>query len=114
MLRLFTAGLFAGGVQTMAVTLTAILSLRYGALGLAPMSASISTEAQTVQTAVLLRGFDLLIALGLALSANRFVDATALRLRQASRRMYPGQPDYACRALLVQLMIAAFGSAIVA
>jgi hypothetical protein len=50
----------------------------------------------------LMTGGYLLIALGLAQSRNRFVAATALRLRQASRRLYPVNPGYARKALLAQ------------
>ena len=114
MTRLFAAGLFAGGLQTIVVALIALLFLRYGAWETISARVGISAEAQASDTIAWLRATDLLIAVGLALSTNRFVSATALHLRQASRRMYPGRPDYASRALLVQLTIAALGSGILA
>ncbi len=114
MTRLFAAGLFSGGLQTIVVTLIVLLFFRYGAWETISTSAGMLAEAQASDTIALLRAIDLLIALGLALSTNRFVSATALHLRQASRRMYPRRPDYASRALLVQLTIAALGSGILA
>jgi hypothetical protein len=63
---------------------------------------------------VFLIGFYFLIALGLALTRNRYVDATALNLRQAARRVWPAAPHYAVRALQGQLLIAAAGFGILA
>lgn len=114
MTRLFAAGLFAGGLQAIVVTLIALLFFQYGAWHPISTSFGMSAEAQPSDTLALLRASDLLVALGLALSSNRFVGETAMRLRQASRRMYPNQPDYASRTLLVQLTIAAIGAGILA
>lgn len=114
MTRLFAAGLFAGGLQTIVVTLFALVFFQYGAWEPISTSSGMSAEAQSSDTIAALRASDLLVALGLALSTNRFVSATALRIRQASRRMYPCRPDYASRALLVQLTIAALGSGMLA
>jgi hypothetical protein len=114
MIRLFAAGLFAGGLQTIVVTLFAFLVFQYGAWEPISTSSGMSEETQSSDTIAALRATDLLVALGLAVSTNRFVSATALHLRQASRRMFPDRPRYATQALLVQLTIAAIGSGMLA
>lgn len=114
MVRLFAAGLFAGSLQTIVVALSAFLFFGYGEWEPISMSPGISAGARLSDMIALLKATDLVMALGLALSTNRFASATALHLRQASRRMYPGRPDYASRALLVQITIAALGSGLLA
>jgi hypothetical protein len=109
MLRLVQAGLIAGCIQAMmaaAATIAIMLSLRHGLLIPVPATAGFQTEPLFPSTTPLLTWIDLLTALGVALTGNRFVDRTAIRLRQASRRLCPKDPDHAARALLVQLWIA--------
>jgi preprotein translocase subunit SecG len=114
MLQFFTAGIFAGGVQSIAVTITIFFFLQSGLLDLRSFGVGSETAAPLTKATALLTGVYLLTALGLALSRNRFVAATALRLRQASRRLYSVNPDYARMALLAQLTIAAVGSGLLA
>jgi hypothetical protein len=114
MLQFLTAGIFAGGVQSIAVAITILLLLRTGLLEPRTLSIGSETAAPPTKVTALLTGVYLLTALGLALSRNRFVAATALRLRQASRRLYSVNPGYARKALLAQLTIAAVGSGLLA
>ena len=48
---------------------------------------------------------NLLTAIGVALTKNRFVDATSVRLRDTSKRLYPTHPSYAVKTLTVQFSI---------
>src|SRR3546814_7984213 len=81
MLRLIRAGLIAGCMQVMAVaaaTAAVMLSVRHGLLVPASTVGS-QTEPLLSSTAPFLTWIDLLTALGVALTENRFVDRTAIR-----------------------------------
>lgn len=114
MLQLFSAGIFACGVQSIAVTITILFFLQSGLLEPRSIVIGSETAAPITKVTVLLTGVYLLTALGLALSRNRFVTATALRLRHSSRRLYSVNPGYARKVLLVQLTIAALGFGVLA
>jgi hypothetical protein len=77
MLLLFQAGLIAGGMQALLVAAAGIgvlLAIRYGFL--APMLTTIGAEsgALLASTTPLLTWIDLLTAVGVALTGNRFID----------------------------------------
>jgi hypothetical protein len=95
MLQLFTAGLFAGGVQFIVVAVTILLVCRHGMLDPSPINVGSQPALPFAKVTVFLTGFYFPIALGLALTRNRYVDATALNLRQAARRVWPANPHYA-------------------
>ena len=54
----------------------------------------------------------LVIASGVSMTANRFIDLTALRIGHASRLMNPTEPDQGARTLLVQLSFVAVACAV--
>jgi hypothetical protein len=117
MLLLFQAGLIAGGMQALLVAAAGIgvlLAIRYGFL--TPMLTTIGAEsgALLASTTPLLTWIDLLTAVGVALTGNRFIDATAMLLRRASGCMCPTAPNGAAKTLLVQLWIASAGFAALA
>jgi hypothetical protein len=113
MRRLFRAGLVAAAAQILAVavaTVAVAIALRHGLV--IPASGGAESE---VQSAVrLLPWIDLFLAVGIALTRNRFVDETAGRIREAARRFYPPAPDHACKALFVQLWATSAGLAVLA
>ena len=112
MSRLFAAGLFAGSVQTLVVALTLVCFLWFA--DCAASTKATATASQAIDMVPLLRATDLLVAIGLSLSTNRFVHTTAAHLRRASQRMYPGKPYHASRVLVAQLTIAAVGCWLIA
>jgi hypothetical protein len=116
MFRLFQAGLIAGCVQAsivVAVTMMVVISSRYDP-DPTTMYIGWPGEASPASATGFLTWLELLIALGLAFTGSRFLDATASRLRLASRHMHPAEPDRAVKALLGQLLIVTVGFTIVA
>jgi len=73
-----------------------------------------AAESELQSPVRLLRWIDLFLAVGVALTRNRFIDETAERIREAARRFYPPAPDHACKALFVQLCAASAGLAVLA
>lgn len=117
MLRLIQAGLIAGCLQAFAVavvTATFVFYARHGFLRPSPMIDAVQTNPKLTSIAPLLTWIYLLTALGVALTGNRFVEATAFYLRLASRRTFSTDPGRASRTILVQLWIAAVGFAVFA
>ena len=117
MLRLIQAGLIAGCLQAIVVavvTVTFVLYFGSGFLRPLPMSDVIQTDQKLTSIAPLLTWIYLLTALGVALTGNRFVEATAFYLRLASRRTFSTDPGRASMTILVQLWIAAVGFAVLA
>jgi hypothetical protein len=117
MLRLFQAGLVAACIQCVAVatvTLVVFLAVQHDLI--VPASPNIGADAESELNALLppLRWIYLLIALGAALTSNRFVDFTAARIRHASRLMRPTDPDHATKTLLTQLTLASIGFSVLA
>jgi hypothetical protein len=115
MLRLMQAGLIAGFVQAIAVTAVTTALLVWSGYGLwLPMPTSfgwpIQRSLNSFTSAV--GWIDLLIAIGVALTGTPFVEATAIRIREASRRLRPTEPRLAAKILLSQLCIASAGFAI--
>src|ERR1700722_6539818 len=105
MRRLFHAGFVAASAQTLAVaaaTVAVTIALRCGLV--IPASGAAETELQSA--VLLLRWIDPFLAVGTALTRNRFIDETAERIREAARRFYPPAPDHACKALFIQLSAA--------
>jgi hypothetical protein len=76
--------------------------------------ASGAVESELQSALRLLSWIDLLLAVGIALTQNRFIDETAARIREAARRFYPPAPDRPCKALCVQLWAASAGFAVLA
>jgi hypothetical protein len=110
MRRLFRAGLVAASAQISAVaaaTVAVTIALRCGLL----IPASGAAESELQSAVRLLLWIDLFLAVGIALTRNRFIDETAGRIREAARRFYPPAPDRACKALFVQLWAASAGLA---
>jgi hypothetical protein len=117
MLRLMQAGLIAGCVQAIAVvavTTALLVWSRYGVW--LPMPTSLGTPIQRSLNSFmpLLSWIDLLIAIGVALTGTPFVEATAIRIRQATSRLRPTEPRHAAKFLLGQLCMASAGFAILA
>lgn len=113
MRRLFHAGFVAAWGQILAVTAATVavtISLRCGLV----IPASGSAESELQSAARLLLWIDLLLAVGIALTRNRFIDETSGRIREAARRFYPPAPDRACKALFIQLGATSAGLAVLA
>ena len=117
MLRLMQAGLLAGSLQAFIVVAATIAVTLFFECG-QPIPALETVGSLPEQLLMGLVPFvtwsELATALGLALTANRYVDDSAARLRQASRRFHSAAPDHAVKALLVQLCIASAGFAALA
>ena len=113
MRRLFRAGLVAASAQILAVaaaTVAVTIALRCGLV----IPASGAAESELQSAVRLLRWIDLFLAVGMALTRNRFIDETAERIREAAGRFYPPAPDRACKALFVQMSAASGGLAVLA
>jgi hypothetical protein len=113
MRRLFRAGFVAALAQILAVaaaTVAVTIALRCGLV----IPASGAAESELQSAVRLLLWIDLLLAVGIALTRNRFIDQTSARIREAARRFYPPAPDRACKALFVQLGAASAGFAVLA
>jgi hypothetical protein len=96
MRQLFRAGLVAASAQILAVavaTVAVTIALRRGLV--VPASGAAESELQSAVR--LLPWIHLVLAVGIALTRNRFVDETAERIREAARRFYPPAPDHACK-----------------
>jgi len=110
MRRLFRAGLVAASAQILAVAVATValtIALRRGLV--TPASGAAESELQSAVR--LLPWIDLVLAVGIALTRNRFVDETAGRIREAAQRFYPPAPDRACKALFVELWATSAGLA---
>jgi hypothetical protein len=113
MRRLFHAGFVAASGQILAVaaaTVAVTIALRCGLV----IPASGAAESELQSAARLLLWIDLFLAVGIALTRNRFIDETAGRIREAARRFYPPAPDRACKALFIQLGATSAGLAVLA
>ena len=111
MARLFHAGLVASILQLVGIgvaTPLVIWLVRHGST----MSLEVSTEYDAQAAASFLPWVYLVIASGVAMTANRFTELTALRVRHASRLMNPTEPDQAARILLLQLSLVAVACAV--
>jgi hypothetical protein len=113
MARLFHAGLVASILQLVGIGVATPLVIWLGRHGLS-MSLEVSAEhdAQAAASFRILPWVYLVIASGVAMTANRFIDLTALRIGHASRLMNPTEPDQGARTLLVQLSIVAVACAV--
>ena len=116
-LRLFHAGLVAAAAQLIAVGLVTIMTFRF-VLDRYPdfFEPDFCSDADCQSVAVLqyLSWGYLLTACGVALTGHRAIDATASRIRHASRNMRPGEPDRATRILLSLLSVSTAASAVCA
>ena len=90
------------------------LAVQHGLI--VPLSPSFGVDPESELDALLplLRWIYLLMALGVALTSDRFVDFSAARIRLASRLMRPTVPDHATKSLLTQLTLASIGLAVLA
>ncbi|MGB7974645.1 MAG: hypothetical protein WCF81_09925 [Roseiarcus sp.] len=93
-----------------AATVAVTIALRCGLV----IPASGAAESELLSAARLLLWINLFLAVGIALTRNRFIDETAGRIREAARSSYPHAPDRACKALFVQLWAASAGLAFLA
>ena len=117
MLRLMQAGLVAGFVQAIAVAAVTTAILAWSGDGFSlPMPTSFGSPIQYSLSsfATFVGWIDLLIAIGVALTGTPFVEATAICIRDASRRLRPTEPHHAAKILLAQLCVASAGFAILA
>jgi hypothetical protein len=102
---LFLAGLVAAGRQLIAILLlTGVVRVLLDNSCWTTICDSKATPPG-VEVPLLAWSF-LLIAMGCALTQDRFIDITADRIRQASRTMRPSNPTFASRALFAQCAIA--------
>lgn len=116
-LLLFQAGLAAAFIQFVAagaVTFAVFLTVQQDLIVLASLNIGGDVESKMDSLLPLLRWIYLLIALGLAMTGNRFIDFTATRIRLASRLLRPIEPDHATKSLLTQLTLASIGTAVLA
>lgn len=116
-LLLFQAGLAAAFIQFIAagtVPFAVFLTVQQELIVLAPPNIDGDVESKMDSLLPLLRWIYLLIALGVALTGDRFIDFTAARIRLASRLMRPIEPDHATKSLLTQVTLASVGMAILA
>ena len=112
MARLFHAGLVASILQLVGIGVATPLVIWLGRHGLTvSLEVSAEYDAQAGSFSILPWVY-LLIASGVAITANRFIDLTALRIRHASRLMNPTEPDQGARTLLVQLSVVAVACAV--
>ena len=113
MRSLFKAGFVAALIQLVAICATTIVAILSARRDTAP---SVAGDADIGSSGVFafLPWAYVLIAVGVALSANRFVDLTAARIRHASRAMHPAAPASAAETLQGRLWLAAIGCAILA
>ena len=113
MWQLFQAGFVAAGYQLIAFVSIAsaiFLLTRHGIIapsGIAEVSDGSGSWPPPVEMLVLWA--DLLTALGVILTNHRHIEITARRIRRASRRLNPAQPNHAARAFWAQLWLAAVG-----
>jgi hypothetical protein len=117
MLRLMQAGLMAGFAQAIAVVATTTTLLVLSPYGIwLPMPASFGSPIQHSLNSFtpVVVWIDLLIAIGLALTGTSVVEATAIRIREASTRLRPSAPGHAAKILLAQLSITCAGFGILA
>ena len=116
-LLLFQAGLVAACIQCIAVAATTtamLLAVQHDLIVLAPPHIGADIKSELDALLPLLRWIYLLIALGVALTSDRFVNFTAARIRLASRLMHPTETDHATKSLLTQLTLASIGLAVLA
>jgi hypothetical protein len=114
-LLLFQAGVVAAFIQCIAVgmvTIAMLLAVQHDLIVLEPPHIGANFKSELDALLPLLRWIYLLIAVGVALTSDRFVDFTAARIRLASRLMHPAETDHATKTLLVQLMLASIGLAV--
>jgi hypothetical protein len=116
-LLLLQAGLVAAFIQCVAAgaaTIVLLLEVQYDLIVLASPNVNDGVESEIGLDSLLplLRWIYLLLALGVALTSNRFVEFTAARIRSASRAMHPTEPDHATDTLLTQITLASIGLAI--
>jgi hypothetical protein len=115
MLRLSKAGLFAAGIQFVAVILATFAAFHFAPQGLGdPTSPNVADGLNFRSSAnfSFLRWVYLLTSVGVALTGGRVVDATAAHISYASRLIRPMERDHATKTLLVQLSFTAIGFAI--
>jgi hypothetical protein len=113
MARLFQAGLVGSILQLAAVGLATCLVIWlkwHGSVASSELGAELLAKAGDLLA--VLPWVYLVIASGAAMTASRFIDLTALRIRHASRLMHPIEPDRASRTLLTQLAITAVAFAV--
>ena len=113
MLQLLQAGLLAGFVQAVIISIStpAILLVTHWD---SPPLPIFESETMTRPSFLFLKWFYVLTAIGLALTRNRITDITAIRLKAASRRFRSQLPFYPIKALIAQLAIASVGFAFLA
>jgi hypothetical protein len=111
MARLFHAGLVATLLQLVGIGVATPLVHWLGGHG-STMSLEVSEDYDAQAAASFLPWVYLVIAFGVAMTANRFIELTALRVSHASRLMNPIDPDQAARTLLLQLSLVAVAFAV--
>jgi hypothetical protein len=116
-LLLIQAGLAAAFIQGSAVatvTFGMFLAVQHGLIVPASPELVVNVASKMDELLPLLRWTYLLIALGVALTSDRFIDFTAARISVASRVMRPTEPNHATKSLLTQLTLASIGLAVLA
>jgi len=106
---LFQAGLIAGYAQVAVVLVVTPLVIAYAPD--AENGPGSSDPGQAIPVVASLRLIYLALAAGIALTKHRYVAATSARIRDASRRLSPSEPERAAGALAICLLVAAFACA---
>ena len=109
-----SAGLVAAVLQLAGIGIATPVVIWLGGDGCLSRSFEIGAgyDAQAAASFRILPWVYLVTASGVAMTASRFVDLTALRIRHASRLMSPREPDRAARTLLLQLSVVAVACAV--
>ena len=116
-LLLFQAGLVAACIQSTAagtVTFAVFLAVQHKVIVATSSNMGVDAGSEMNSLLPLLQGIYVLIALGVSLTDNRFVDFTAARIRHASRLMCPTEPDHATKSLLTLLTLGSIGFSLLA
>jgi hypothetical protein len=118
MLSLLQSGFVAAGFQLVAVILATpvVLTLmRPGSLGFPSTGLGSDASAPSMETQLsILTGAYLILSLGVVLTENRLLDATAMRIRQLSHRKDCPRPYLVMGLLLLMFCLGAAGFATLA
>jgi hypothetical protein len=109
-LRLFQAGAIAALMQCLAILAATLLIFSYAHHRIEDLQIP-AGDPTVVSLIPLLQLSYLLTAAGVAATRNRFIDSTAARIRRASRRINPSDPDRTANTMVISLWFTAMAFA---